>query len=183
MSINILQFTWPTTFTCTLVTDQIVVPNSYSLGVSIEPDSSNPSNITTGLKKIKLFVERYLQNSIIVKNDHELVKSFEHIETNLVLMPSEPHDYAVGNILYTKLVSITEKYFHIDMVTIDSALGDNIQYCITDLDEYELSGEHWWNMDTADTGSKNPQNWSDLFDVKDTGIFEPQIIKGGLSDH
>jgi hypothetical protein len=182
MSINILQFTWPTTFSCTLITDQIVVPNLYSLGVSIEPASGNPNNITTGLKKIKIFVDQFLQNSIIVKSDHELVKSFEHIETNLVLLPNEPYDYAVGNILYNKLSAITEKYFHIDMITIDSALGDNIQYCITDLDDDTLSGNHWWNMDTADTGSKNPQNWNDLVDIKDCGIFEPQIIKGGLSD-
>ena len=185
MSTNSHPFIWPTSFSCTLVTEKVIIPNAYSITISIEPPDTNNANIAVGFKKIRHFVDEYLQNSIFVCKDHELVKSICELDTNLVLFPTDPYDYFVGSVLYSKFLSISEKYFHIDLLTIDSAVGDNIQYAITDPSEcgLDLSGEHWWNMDTADTGLNKSPDWSDLIDIHESLRFEPRIIKGGLSEN
>ena len=184
MSINTHPFVWPTTFSCTLVTEKIVIPNAYSINISIEPISKNPGDMSLGFKKIRLFVDNFLQNSIFIHSEHELVGSLSSLDTNLVILPTDPYDYFVGGVLYSKFLAITEKYFHVDLLTIDSAIGDNIQYTITHPDEcgLELDGNFWWNMDTADTGLNKSPAWGDMLDIKDSLGFEPRIIKGGRSE-
>jgi hypothetical protein len=81
-------------------------------------------------------------------------------------------------------LSISKKYFHIDMISIDSVVGDNVQYSIIDPEEsgLNLNGAFWWNMDSADTNN-NLQNssWGDI-DADNSPRFEPRIIKGGRSE-
>ena len=86
----------------------------------------------------------------------------------------------VGHILYCKFLAITEKNFHIDMITIDSAIGDNICYNILDTDGcgLDLSGDNWWNSDNTWTGSGPVENWGDV-GLNSSPKFEPRIIKGG----
>ena len=78
---------------------------------------------------------------------------------------------------------ITQDYFEIGLMTIDSALGDHVQYCIRDPEEagLELSGDHWWNRDSLDTGDNVNISWSDL-DLSNDPKFKPRIIKGGRND-
>ena len=105
-------------------------------------------------------------------------------DTNTVYFPTEPYDYFVGSILFRKFQVITEKYFEIGFITIDSAVGDHVQYCIRDPEEtgLDLSGEHWWNMDNLDTGTGESLSWVDL-DLHDSPKFEPRIIKGGRGEN
>ena len=184
MSTNLEQFIWPTSFACTLVTEQVVIPNLYSLNISIEPLDNGQNNIPLGFKKIRHFVDNYLHNSIFIFKDHPLVSSFENIDTDVVLFPTDPYDYFVGSVLYSKFLSITSKFFHIDLITIDSSIGDNVQYCIRDPEEcgLDLSGENWWNMDTADTGRDNNASWGELA-LDSSPRFNPRIIKGGRSEN
>ena len=69
-------------------------------------------------------------------------------------------------------------------MTVDSAVGDHVQYCIRDPEEsgLDLSGEHWWNMDNLETGTKIDVSWDDL-ELNDSPKFEPRIIKGGKSEN
>jgi hypothetical protein len=182
MSIDTPQFVWPTGFACTIVTENVILPNSYSINISIVPLSDAP-NIAIGFKKLRYFVENYLQNSVFICKDNELVKPLENINTNIVLFPTNPYDYFVGSILYRKFLIISEKYFHIDLLTIDSAIGDSVQYSITDPEDcgLELGGEHWWNTDSTNTGLPRESDWAE-WDLNDTPRFEPRIIKGGRSE-
>ena len=179
MSIENSQIVWPVSFVCTLVTENTIIPNSYNINLSIMPTEEG-GNISVGFKKIKYVVEYFLHNSIFISKDNPLVETLSKTNANLVLFPIEPYDLFVGHVLYTKFLAISEKYFHIDMISIDSIIGDNICYNILDTDGcgLELEGDSWWNTDSAHTGVGPVQGWGDI--TEDTSPkFEPKIIKGG----
>lgn len=180
MSIESSSIVWPVSFVCTLVSGVRILPNSYTMNISILPIDSAQGNLSIGYKKMKYFVDNLLHNSIFICKDNPLVESLGKTSTNLVLFPSEPYDLFVGHVLYSKLLAITEKYFHIDMINIDSIIGDNICYNILDSDEcgLDLLGEHWWNSDSTYTGSGVVESWGDLTEDS-IPKFEPKIIKGG----
>ena len=48
-------FVWPTEFACTIITENIILPNVYSIHVGLEPITTNQEEIGLGFKKIKLF--------------------------------------------------------------------------------------------------------------------------------
>ena len=178
---SVHQFIWPTGFACTLITEKIIVPNSYSIGVHIEPSAQ--MNIALGFRKLKYFIDYYLQNSIFVHKEHPMVPILLELETNLVLFPTDPYDYFVGGVLSSKFISITQKYFNISAITIDSAVGDHIQYCIEEPEDcgLELKGDHWWNIDSTSTGSQDEDSWEGL-NINEGPKFEPRIVKGGRSE-
>lgn len=183
MSIDSTQFSWPTSFACTLITENLIVPTSYNINLSIEPITNSPG-ISAGFKKLRYFIDNYLHNSVFIFQENELVKTFKNIDSNVVLFPTQPYDYFVGSVLYQKFLSITEKYFHIDFISVDSAVGDRIQYSIMDPEDcgLELSGNYWWNTDSTDTGLRPDAKWDDL-NIDDLPKFEPKIIKGGRSEN
>lgn len=184
MSTNLQQFIWPVSFACTIITENIILPNNYMINVNIEPTTQGNGNITTGFKKLRYFVDHYLQNSILVAKDNPIVETLLGTENNLVLLPSDPYDYYFGCVLLNKFLVMTEQYFDIGLITIDSLVGEHIQYCIIDPEEsgLVLTGDHWWNMDSLDTGLGSDTTWNDL-NINERQKFEPRIIKGGLSEN
>ena len=81
-------------------------------------------------------------------------------------------------------MAITSNYFEIAQITVDSIVGDRIQYTLWDPQEcgLDLDGDHWWNWDNPNTNSDDNTAWKD-FNLKDNQKFEPTIIKGGLSEN
>ena len=68
-------------------------------------------------------------------------------------------------------------------MTIDSTVGDSVQYGITDPTDcgFDITGEFWWNLDTASTGNKNIVTWDEL-NLSQAPKFQPTLVQGGLSD-
>lgn len=180
---NLENFVWPSNFSCTIITENVIVPNYYSIKISIEPNAQIQNNIAIGFRKIKYFIENNLQNSVFINKNHPSVEMLKQFDTGAVYFPTEPYDFFVGSILYTKFVSITKKYFDINHITLDSLIGDNIQYSIHNSEDcgLDLTGEHWWNMDNINTGSDEQILWEEL-NIYDGPKFQPKIIKGGLSE-
>jgi len=182
MLIDLEPYVWPTSFICTLITNTIVIPNHYNISIGIEP--ADPPTLALGFRRLRTFVDTCLNNSIVLNQTHFLSDSLQNVDTNLVQFPTEPYDYFVGSVLMRKFQIITHKYFEIGFITIDSAIGDHVQYCIRDPEEtgLDLAGDHnWWNMDNLDTGTGIDLTWDDL-DLSDGPKFEPRVIKGGRSD-
>lgn len=144
------------------------------------PIDAVPGSITAGFNKLRYFVDNHLHNSIFISKTNPLVEPLSKLKNNLVVLPTEPYDLYVGHVLYTKFLSITEKNFHIDMISIDSVIGDNICYNILDTDGcgLDLEGDHWWNSDNTWTGSGPVESWGDI-GLSNSPKFEPKIIKGG----
>ena len=182
MSTNLEPYIWPTSFACTLVTNNMMLPNHYTITVGINP--VDPLYFSLGFRRLKTFIDSFLHNGIFVFETHELIEPFLKLDTNVVKFPTEPYDHIVGCVLLRKFQSITYKYFEIEHITIDSAIGDNVQYCIRDSEEtgLELSGKQWWNNEDLDTGKGMTVSWTEL-DLQDGPKFEPRIVKGGRSEN
>jgi hypothetical protein len=174
------QIVWPVNFVCTLINQDTILPNSYNINISIVPVDSGQNNLAVGYKKIKYFVDFFLHNSIIIAQNNPLLEHLGKTDNTIVTLPVEPYDLFVGHILYLKFLAISEKYFHIDIISIDSAVGDSICYNIADSDNcgLELEGDYWWNSDSTHTGHGPATGWGELFE-DGSPRFEPKIIKGG----
>jgi len=182
MSTDLEHYIWPTNFACTLISDTTIIPNQYGIGIAIEPVS--PQDLAMGFRRLRTFVDSCLHNSIFIFDKNILLEPLKISSSNLVQFPTEPYDYFVGSVLLRKFQVITAKYFEIGFMTVDSAIGDHVQYCIRDPEEsgLDLSGEHWWNMDNLETGTSIDVSWDDL-ELNDSPKFEPRIIKGGKSEN
>lgn len=176
-------FVWNAEIVCTFISENVLIPNVYTISIGMEPNTKNVDDIDLGFKKLKHFISDYLQNSIFVNRDAEIVQALSKLDTNLVLFPDEPYDYLVGNVLYRKLSIITEKYFDVSFITIDSSVGDHVQYTLTaDCEvEIDLAGEYWWNKDSVNTGTDDHTSWEDL-NLKESPRFSPKVVKGGKSE-
>jgi hypothetical protein len=173
---------WPCEFACTLITENLVLPNYYTIRVSVEPTNPKVSDINLGFKKIKFFIANYLHNAILINKENPMIEILPGLDTNLVVLPVEPFDFFLVNILYLKLTAITEKYFDISYIAIESSIGDNVQYVATlgnDV-ELELDGDFWWNTNSVDTGTSDTTSWEEL-NFKDPTKFSPTVVQGGLS--
>jgi hypothetical protein len=177
------SFVWPTEFACTIITENIILPNVYSIHVGLEPVTTNQEEIGLGFKKIKLFSTNYLSNALFLNKDNPLSKSLNTLDTNMVLFPVDPYDYLIASIFYRKFSAIMENYFVISFLTIDSAVGDHVQYTITELSETnsDLDGDFWWNKNSVNTGTNDHTSWEDL-NLVISPKFVPVLVKGGLSD-
>lgn len=176
---------WPCDFTCIIVNENIISPNHYNIRLGIDPISTAKDSISVGFQKLKYLLEEQLSNSIIINDSNELFKHFENLENNLVAVPCEPYDFYVGSILLAKFMSVTEKYFDIVYMNIDSAAGDRIQYTLWDPCDCDLDlhgSDKWWNNDTVSTNNIRNITWKEL-NLKEGSLFEPVIIKGGLSEN
>lgn len=184
MSSNLHEFfIWPTTFSCSLVIDDVILPVNYNLTVGIMPDPGVPVS-ATGLTKIKKFVTKFVQNSVIVKTDHLILPTLLTLSNNTIQLPQEPHDYFFSNILYRKLSTIANDYFVIRQLTVDSTVGDHVKYQINEpCTAYEnvFKNDGWWNRDDVSTNDTHFfPSWEDL-DIHSTNKFSAKIIKGGKS--
>jgi len=182
MLIDMSNFIWPLNFSCTLVTENLILPNTYNIQLGIEPSYEN-AKIGLGFKRINYFIDNCLRNCILVSQDHSIFKVLDTVANNSVIFPIDPYDHFFGSVLFTKLSNITQKYFHIDFLTIDSAVGSFIQYTIVDPlgHELDLEGDHWWNSDSIYTGYGKNITWEEL-KLDDGPKFNPKIIKGGRSE-
>ena len=176
-------FVWNAEIVCTFISENVLIPNVYTVSIGMEPNTKNVDDIDLGFKKLKHFIGDYLQNSIFVNRDAEIVAALNKLDTNLVLFPDEPFDYLVGIILFKKLTAITEKYFEVSFITIDSSVGDHVQYTVTaDCEvENELGKDQWWDKDSVNTGTDDHTSWEDL-NLKESPRFSPKVVKGGKSE-
>lgn len=182
MLTDVDPFIWPSEFFCTIVDDDLILPNHYTVKFYIEPVTNNVESVGIGFRRLRYLIQNCFQNCVIINLENSLNEFLTQTSNNIVHIPSDPYDLAVGSVLYNKFITVSEKYFNIYQFSIDSALGDRIQYTIRDpMDvNLKLDGDYWWNKDNANTGTGPITTWESL-DLSEAPKFEPKIIKGGLS--
>jgi hypothetical protein len=175
------SFVLPQEFSCTLIENNLIIPNNYSISLFIEPIFPVTNNIDIGFRKLKHFFNNKLRNSIFINKDNILLNSFTDIENNLVILPAEPYDFYVASIILAKTKTITKDYFDIYQISLDSTFGEHIKYSVEDPIESGLNidGDFWWNHDHDGTGHGESNCWDSL---QIRSRFQPKIIKGGLSE-
>jgi hypothetical protein len=199
---GILNFySWHTDFDSTLVLDECVYPNSYNVKLSFLPKTSEVLLQNNSFDRIKYLFHTLCQNSVITHHSDPLQTVWFKMPVNKVLLPGPPYDQLLARCLFNKIVAISGKYLHIGQLTLDSHLGDNIQYTI-DNDSYEdkslgeapwkesIGGESWWDRnDTATFDQRldaktiwvGARSWRELGYGSDAPKkpFNPTIINGG----
>ena len=194
-------FSWKTQFSTTVVIDDCVYPNNYTLKISFIPKSDNIQTQNLGFEKIKYLTNRLCDNSIIFSPNDKTNTYWFKMPVNKILLPGNPYDQLLGVCLFRKIQSIAGKFFYLGELTIDSRLGDNIKYTVDDesFENKHLDVEKWidsnidpwWNRDdtaTFDQRIDAKTIWTGSISWKDLGYeqteqpnksFNPTVIDGG----
>jgi hypothetical protein len=180
MSISNQTFIWPAQFSCSLIRDDFIYPNQYNISVSMHPE--NTADLTKiGFKKLKHFVYSYIDNSILIRNNHPLLKNFNAIKTNTIHLPDDTHDYMLVTILFHKFSAILQNQITITEISIDSSIGDRVKYTVNTGNK-ELNGNDWWNLDNVNTNNQDAfPNWNDI--NLQNNRFEPKVVLGGKNEN
>lgn len=178
------EFVLPLEFNSTILNDNTLLPNAYSIKLSMNTLGTSSENAAIGFQRITYFTTYCLQSSLILDQTTDFFKSVDTLDNNLVCLPCESYDIYLGAILLAKFQAITSEYFDIQCLSIASTLGEYIQFNICDVDEIQmdLTGDQWWNQDNMYTGSKTPITW-DTLNLTDIPKFKPILVKGGLSEN
>lgn len=175
-------FVWPTNFSCVLILGDMILPSDYTLTIGMMPKSVHGESTAIGLHKIKQFISKFVQNSTLINIDHHLLPHITEFKTNVVHLPQDPTDYLFANILFKKLTAISADYFTINEITVDSSIGDRVQYRISNsCNVYDtmLNNDNWWNEDNVKTNEIDQfPSWEDL-DITVSSKFSPKLITGG----
>jgi hypothetical protein len=176
-------FTWPTNFSCVLVVGDLILPSDYNLTVGMIPRPGESTAI--GLRKIKEFISKFIQNSILIGTGHQFLPQLAKLQSNIVQLPQEPSDYFLAAILFQKLNAISSDYFLIGQLTIDSSIGDRVKYHINDISDVyrdDLKENGWWSQDNVNTNNVDKfPTWEEL-DIVVTNRFSPKLVKGGKNE-
>lgn len=176
-------FTWPTKFSCVLVVGDVILPSDYNLTISMIPHLGESTTI--GLKKIKEFISKFVQNSILIEQDHQFLLQLSTLQSNTIQLPKDPTDYFFAAVLFQKLSAISSEYFTIGQITIDSSIGDRVKYQINDISDVyneDLNHDGWWIQDNVNTNNIDTfPTWEDL-DIFVTPRFSPILVKGGKNE-
>lgn len=182
MSINSTTFVVPVQFACTIVTENLMLSNVYEFNIAIDPIDSEAEKIGLGFQRIRHLADNCLQNSVFINRANPLAENFTNLANNVVYLPCEPYDMYVGSILLAKFLTVTEKYFDIECLTVASVIGDHVQYTIYNPDDcgLDIGGDNWWTSDTVSTGHKDIVTWDEL-NLTQPPKFQPTVVQGGLS--
>lgn len=178
-------FVWPTSFSCIIALDNVLLSSDYSLSIGMLPTEVQNGSVI-GLRKVKHFISKFVHQSIVIRDSHSLIPSIVPLSTNTVQLPQDPYDYFFAAALYRKLVAITKNHFTIQSITLDSSVGDRIKYHINETcnayDDLLNQPNSWWNQDNVHTNySENFPTWED-FNIVTPTKFCPRIIKGSKGE-
>jgi len=195
-------FSWSTSFDATVVVDDVIYPNRYNIKFSFIPKTKQISKQNIGFEKIKYLIERLCENAVIFSPMDKTQAYWFKMPVNKILLPGSPYDQLLAIVLLKKIESIASDYFHFGHLTVDSKLGDSVQYTV---DKTSYENKHlevtnwmdtdinpWWNRnDTATFDQRidaktiwtGANTWEDLGYESTTETtakpFNPTVIDGG----
>ena len=189
-----VEFTWDSEFDATIVSDSEILPNKYHIILGMVTNTSDQSDQVQAFEKVKFFLKDWMQHSCFSEHGTPSFNILmEHFDQKIVQLPVSASDLIIGAALFSKLYAIVDGYLIIDFVQIQSDLGSNVLYTISDEDKFtELNSPSWtdmpwWNrsdLSVNDLENNNPLDWSEL-DLETTKDkvnkqkFNPTIINGG----
>ena len=140
-------------FMATVAIEKMLIPNVYTFtfGFRVNTGDFDEQNVAFG--RIKHLIEARLSNSLIIKKTHPRWKTLSNVDNNLMVMPGDPMDFPIACALFKKMQSVVEGRFDIVSLELNSLIGDQVDYLITEdnIDEIDafLDGgsekDRWWN--------------------------------------
>ena len=198
---DVTFFNWSTEFDATVLIDDCVYPNRYNISLSFLPKSTDVKLQNNSFDRLKYLFGTLCENSVIINPQSNLQSVFFRMPINKILIPGNPYDQLLCYVLYHKMIAISGKYLHIGHLSVDSKLGDSVQYSVDDktVNNIKLPKEDWispiipqpwWNRnDTAtfDQVLGEKEFWGGTSTWRDLGYgsdapkkkFNPTILDGG----
>jgi len=193
-----------TTFTATTIIDKAFLPNSLSVAVTFTVNVVDPVQQNIAFQRIKHFLENELNFSIIMNKENPVFEVLSKMKTQnrIVLLPDDGPDWALCCALALKLNAICENRFIINLIELNSSLGDHVTYyadyerkdMLEDVLNSVPKADQWWHTSTIQVnGFQKAVSWNDVDlgwkltkEKKSASIgkivkFNPKVVKGGLN--
>ena len=181
------QLSWHTSWQSTMLVDQILLPNYFSINIEFEAGDSNELEQLLAFDRVKYYINDVLEGSLFANIDNPLVNKLEKsFNVYIITLPSEPMDHIIASVVFSKLISIVEGRLDIHSVTFSSRLGEEVSnyidieslasmdYMINNKVKATTGTPAWWHR--SDAGSSDiitvgkdkvsvvidKQDWSDF---------------------
>jgi hypothetical protein len=120
---------WQCEFSVTVLANKELIPNYISCEIYFSSHTEDVIIQNIGFERIKYFMYELAQHSVIVSKSNKLCKNFiKNLESNIIALPIDPDDQVLLWCLYKKLDKILGGNFNIENMTLQSAIGENVQY-------------------------------------------------------
>ena len=121
------QLSWHTNWQSTMLVDQIILPNHFSINIEFEAGDSNELEQLVAFDRIKYYINTVLEGSLFANIDNPLVNKLEKsFNVYIITLPSEPMDHIIASVVFSKIISIVEGRLDIHSVTFSSRLGEEV---------------------------------------------------------
>ena len=120
--------------------------NNYTLTLWMTTNCLDAADQNTSFERIKYFVYSELDSTIFINSEHEAQCQLLSVAgLNITTMPGEPVDQLIGLMLYYKLNAITEGRMIIEETEIASAMGENMTYLHSGIEQTDIEQQpDWW---------------------------------------
>ena len=121
------QLSWHTNWQSTMLVDQIILPNHFSINIEFEAGDSNELEQLVAFDRIKYYINTVLEGSLFANIDNPLVNKLEKsFNVYVITLPAEPMDHIIASVVFSKIISIVEGRLDIHSVTFSSRLGEEV---------------------------------------------------------
>jgi len=122
------------TFCTTVLLEDIVLPNTWNLTVTLIPNNSKNKLYNKAMERIQYYIFEVLDNSIFV-GCHNLSKIVDFpFKAQVHVFPDDPWDHLIAMCLYTKINAMCEEVFFVDSITINSHQARGISHNFSEAD-------------------------------------------------
>jgi hypothetical protein len=119
----------------------------YELSLKMEVDTASIKEQNIAMDRIHYFLDECLGNSIFVQDtEKKAIEKYMQADIKVCSLPDEPYDQIITILLLLKLNAITEGRLHINEITLQSGLSDDVKfiYDIQTVANHPFGNKGWW---------------------------------------
>jgi hypothetical protein len=176
--------------------DNGVMPNSYDISFTVTMHTDKPHQQNMVIERLKFFLDSMVSDTIMIEHNSSILEPLRGTlpENNIMVLPAPPYDTTVSEVLYVKAQSILDDCATIDVMTLSSYLGQDIEYFADSDDDFSeyahcswlpKNQEPWWlrsDVTTSDLGEPLPCTWDDIGLGWDEPKKDPEKSSGVIDE-
>lgn len=134
--------------------------NLYELKISMGVVSTNMSEQTVALERIKVFFSECLQDSVFIEEtEKHAISKFKDCNIKICTLPDEPYDQIICIAILNKLNAIVEGRLTIEEITFGSKLNDDVKIIFGKEEQMGPFAKHgWWHDSNTAINNLNKEN-------------------------
>ena len=195
-------------FSCCIVVDTQLLPNTFDVKVNLLPANSTQKNYTVALERINIIFRDVFEDSILIgPSSVSKFKNAMGLNGVIHTLPDEPYDHLLAIALHTKISALVQDVFTVERVSVTSTQGNGVTHTFEDIgdsgdtlrelmDNPDLKEyvDYWYSANVNyirlhPNGIKyETQNWEKeglVYEQKDSGAvkrFRPRLVSDNDKD-